>query len=77
MDETFTYVKAFKARIVGWSFCEGFWPEETGGCTPEVPSMRLKRKHHSAKSRNYRKLENRVERHDNGTITLQRKKGEY
>src|SRR5882757_1495891 len=26
--ETFASVDAFKDRMVGWSFCEGFWLEE-------------------------------------------------
>jgi MULE transposase domain len=73
-DETFNSVEAFKERIVGWSFCEGFWPEESGGGTPQVPSMRLKCKHHSAKTRNYRGLEDRVEKDDQGVVISDRKR---
>jgi hypothetical protein len=72
--ETFASVDAFKDRMVGWSFCEGFWLEEAGGGTPQVPSMRLKCKHHSKSSRNTRGLEDRVKIDDSGTIISQRKR---
>jgi hypothetical protein len=68
--ETFDLVDAFKDRMVGWSFCEGFWLEEAGGGTPQVPSMRLKCKHHSKSSRNTRGLEDQVKKDNRGIIIL-------
>jgi hypothetical protein len=72
--ETFESLEAFKDRVVGWSFCDGFWPQESGGGTPSVPSMRLRCSHHSDETRNYRGLEDRIKKDDKGVIISQRKR---
>jgi hypothetical protein len=72
--ETFDSVEAFKDRIIGWSFCDGFYPQESGGGTPQVPSMRLRCTHHAEKTRNYRGLEDRIEKDDQGVLISQRKR---
>ena len=72
--ETFDSVEAFKDRIVGWSFCDGFYPQESGGGTPQVPSMRLRCTHHAEKTRNYRGLEDRIEKDNQGVVISQRKR---
>jgi hypothetical protein len=72
--ETFSSLEAFKSRIVGWSFCDGFWPQESGGGTPQVPSMRLVCTHHAEKTRNYRGLEDRIKKNEKGGVISERKR---
>jgi hypothetical protein len=60
--------------MIAWSFYQGFYPQESGGGTPAVPSMRLVCQHHSGKTRNYRGLEERVEHDEEGGVISQRKR---
>jgi hypothetical protein len=39
--EKFDSLEAFKERMIAWSFYQGFYPQESGGGTLAIPSIRL------------------------------------
>src|SRR3981189_1091458 len=60
--EVFDNFDACMKRLQGFALAEGFVVVGRGGGTKKVPSKRYICIHHGTKSRNYRKLEDRVEK---------------
>jgi hypothetical protein len=72
--ETFNDISACERRLRGYGLAEGFDVVQTGGGTREHPGARWQCTHHGVETRNWRKLEDRVEYDEEGTITSKRQR---
>jgi len=59
--EVFTSIEACEQRLRGFALAEGFDIAHTGGGNKRVPGGRWQCVHHGTETRNWRKLEDRVE----------------
>jgi hypothetical protein len=66
-------LEAFKAHIRAFTFYIGFNVIREGGGSTTAPGLRLQCIHHSVKTQNNRKLEDRVTRDNKGGIVSRRK----
>jgi hypothetical protein len=67
--EVFASVEACEQRLRGFALAEGFDIAHTGGGNKCVPGGRWQYGHRGKETRNWRKLEDRVEVNEEGTIT--------
>jgi hypothetical protein len=72
--EVFTSIAACEARLRGFALAEGFDIVRTGGGNKRVPSARWLCGHHSVETRNWRKLEDRIEYDEEGAIITRRQR---
>jgi hypothetical protein len=72
--EVFQSLDEANARMRAWAFFQGFDIVNAGGGTTGHPGMRLVCIHHASKTRNYRGLEDRVERDEEGAIISRRQR---
>ena len=72
--EVFASIAACEARLRGFALAEGFDIVQTGGGNKRVPSARWLRSQHDVETRNWRKLEDRVEYDEEGAITTKRQR---
>jgi len=72
--EIFPDIPTCHRRLRGFSLVEGFCVVRIGGGTKSNPGCKFFCSFHSSETRNYRKLEDRVERNEEGTITSKRKR---
>ena len=71
--ELFPDVPTCYRRLKGYSLVEGFCVVRVGGGTKSNPSYKFLCSFHSSKTRNYRKLEDRVEKDEERMIISRRK----
>src|SRR4030095_10552388 len=71
--EIFDSIDHCKRRLPGYALAEGFEFVQTGGGTKQNPGARFQCSRHGEATRNWRKLEPRVERDEQGNITSKRK----
>jgi hypothetical protein len=72
--EVFTSIAACEARLRGFALAEGFDIVQTGAGNKRVPSARWLCSHHGVETRNWRKLEDRIEYDEEGGITTRRQR---
>jgi hypothetical protein len=72
--EIFQSLDAAKARVRAYAFIKGFKASLEGGGSVGKPGLRFRYLHFSEKTRNYRGLEDHVERDEEGNITSNRKR---
>jgi len=74
--EVFDSIDHCKRRLQGYALAEGFDVVQTGGGTKKVPGARFQCAKHGEATRNWRKLEDHVERNEEGAIVTARKREE-
>ena len=72
--EIFPDIPTCHRRLRGFSLIEGFCVVRVGGGTKSNPGAKFLCSFHSSETRNTRRLEDRVERDEEGTIVSQRKR---
>src|ERR1700733_15057914 len=72
--EAFASTKACEQRLRGFALAEGFDIAHTGGGNKRVPGGRWQCGHYGKETWNWRKLEDRVEVNEEGSITSGRKR---
>jgi hypothetical protein len=75
-DEVFNSIDRSRRRVRGLSLADGFDVVQTGAGNKRVPGARFQCIHHGIATRNYRKLEARIEKDEEGHIVSRRKRGE-
>jgi hypothetical protein len=74
--EVFDSIDRSRRRVRGLSLAEGFDVVQTGAGNKRVPGARFQCIHHGHATMNWRKVEDRVEKDEEGNIVSQRKRGE-
>jgi hypothetical protein len=72
--EVFTSIEACEQRLRGFALAERFDIAHTGGGNKRVPGGRWWYGHDGKERRNWRKLEDRIEFNEEGTMTSRRKR---
>ena len=72
--EVFASIEACEQRLRGFALAEGLDITHTGGGNKECPGRRWQCVHHGKETRNWRKLEDRIETNEEGKIISRRKR---
>jgi hypothetical protein len=76
IGEVFNSIDRSRRRVRGLSLADDFNVVQTGAGNNRAPGARFQCIHHSIATRNYRKLEARIEKDEKGHIVNRRKRGE-
>jgi hypothetical protein len=72
--EIFDSIADSERRLRGYYLAEGFDIGRTGGGTKKVPGARFQCTYHGKATKNWRKLEDHVEKDEEGNITSKRQR---
>jgi len=72
--EIFDSIPDAERRLRGYSLAEGFDIAQTGGGTRKAPGAHFECGYHGTTTRNWRKLEDHIEKDEKGNITSRRQR---